>query len=440
MAGQASDKKGQFIAQPSFDYSLNEESRLFDEGLDHGRLETSMDIVVFMRDRSGIHITIEEGQIAEAEELFGIVMEEQGLPEEYKDIFSLWLVSPLLELRLKRNHRPFYIVQQWDEFCSKYTDAKAQDITKDEPVLMFQRNVFFPKENEIEIDNEQVLGLLYHEAKYNVLEGRYILHSSDYHILAGIQALIQLGKYNSTDHVPATYRSVLHQYYPEHMYRRSSKPCLPFWSRAPPENCEEQLLESHQQITQVFDQVDIERNIAELYRRYLEVCRPYPFYGAAFFDCHIYKPQGKLSFLKRKENMECWTAISTDGVCVIEREKDEVLLAVPYVDLMWNYIEPQFDVDDDAFPCLMLQFLVVMEEEGGSEVTVTKLLQVFSRQAKHMDALIQSNVNRKKLASGKQGGDQVDGPVNLSDFASRVPNKLDKLCLQTFSTAGEALD
>ena len=57
-----------------------------------------------------------------------------------------------------------------------------------------------------QISQEQVLNLLFHEAKFNVLEGRYILQPEEYHMLAGIQALIQLGKYNHTDHIVQTYR------------------------------------------------------------------------------------------------------------------------------------------------------------------------------------------------------------------------------------------
>ena len=36
------------------------------------------------------------------------------------------------ELRLKKKHKPFYMVQQWDDLCSKYTDAKAEDISNGE--------------------------------------------------------------------------------------------------------------------------------------------------------------------------------------------------------------------------------------------------------------------------------------------------------------------
>ena len=47
-------------------------------------------------DKSGLHLTVEDGQNAEAGELFEMVMEEMSFPPEARDIFSLWLVSDLL--------------------------------------------------------------------------------------------------------------------------------------------------------------------------------------------------------------------------------------------------------------------------------------------------------------------------------------------------------
>lgn len=55
-----------------------------------------MDVCIFMRDRSGIHVQLEEGHHAEADDLFDIVLQDQGLPAECEDVFALWLVSPLL--------------------------------------------------------------------------------------------------------------------------------------------------------------------------------------------------------------------------------------------------------------------------------------------------------------------------------------------------------
>ena len=49
-----------------------------------------------MRDRKGIHVNLEDGQLAEASDLFEIVLEQRGLPPESENVFSIWLVSPLL--------------------------------------------------------------------------------------------------------------------------------------------------------------------------------------------------------------------------------------------------------------------------------------------------------------------------------------------------------
>ncbi|XP_045176193.2 putative FERM domain-containing protein FRMD8P1 isoform X3 [Mercenaria mercenaria] len=442
MAVSRSNNQGKDLNKiPSLDYSneeeLNEDTRLMYEKYKDKMDDASLDVCIFMRDRTGIHVQLEEGHQAEADDLFDIVLQDQGLPAECEDVFALWLVSPLLELRLKKKHKPFFMVQQWDELCSKYTDAKAEEIHDDEPVLMFQRNVFFPKEQEVNITYEQVLRILYHEAKYNVLEGRYILNSDEYHTLAGIQALLSMDKYNSRDHIIETYRASLHQYYPEHVYRKPSGFFARRKSQGPKDAIEERWLNAHRQISQEYENEDIDSKRGELYRRYLEYLWPYPFYGAAFFDSFINKPQGKLGFLKRSHNIETWTAINTNGVCLIDREKDEVLLAVPYTELCWEYGEPQFDVDDDSFPCVFLQFLVNERTPDGVERRVTKVLQVYSRQAKMMIALIESCVERKKLLRrGIPAIDDVDGMTGQNEFHARCINKLGKMCLTTFTTSG----
>ena len=51
---------------------------------------------MWLRDRKGIHVNLEDGHLAEAADLFEIVIEQRGLPPESEDIFSIWLVSPLL--------------------------------------------------------------------------------------------------------------------------------------------------------------------------------------------------------------------------------------------------------------------------------------------------------------------------------------------------------
>ena len=61
------------------------------------------------------------------------------------------------ELQLKPTHVPFKLACYWEELLEKYTNADAQDIERDEPVLMFQRNVFFSRSKEKQVGTKQCL-------------------------------------------------------------------------------------------------------------------------------------------------------------------------------------------------------------------------------------------------------------------------------------------
>lgn len=55
----------------------------------------------------------------------------------------------------------------------------------------------------------RVLELLYEEAKHNILTGRYPCEISDYLMLGGIQARLELGPYDANIHTPPQIRTVL---------------------------------------------------------------------------------------------------------------------------------------------------------------------------------------------------------------------------------------
>ena len=55
-----------------------------------------IEMVVYLRDRTGVMFTLEDGHLARAEELLEMVCEEQGLPAEAQRVFALWLVSTLI--------------------------------------------------------------------------------------------------------------------------------------------------------------------------------------------------------------------------------------------------------------------------------------------------------------------------------------------------------
>lgn len=57
-----------------------------------------------------------------------------------------------------------------------------------------------------------VLELLYEEAKCNILEGRYPCDVSQYTMLGGIQARLELGPYNTQVHSNKYLRQVIRQF------------------------------------------------------------------------------------------------------------------------------------------------------------------------------------------------------------------------------------
>ena len=78
--------------------------------------------------------------------------------------------------------------------------------------------------------------------------------------------------------------------------------------------------------------------------------------------------------------------------------------------------------------------------EMGRASSVTKLLKVYSREAKLMDALIETCVHRKLLQRQDSGGDDVVDSAVGDSAAHRVVYKLDRLCLSDFTTDGEKID
>lgn len=188
------------------------------------------------------------------------------------------------------------------------------------------------------------------------------------------------------------------------------------------------------------------------------MCWSYPFYGSAFFSGQVETPTGRFKkLILPPPDTEVWTAINTDCVTVIDRARRELLLSIPFSQLSWEFRDPDFDGDNDPPPCLFLQFLtnetsegvegsvagngVQGDPEGGNATgALTKLLKVYSREAKLMDALIETCVRRKLHQRQRSPGiDFVDS--GLFDSSSRkILNKLERLCLSTFTKEGESLD
>ena len=165
----------------------------------------------------GLKMEIEDGASATVFEIIQALVEEEdlGLSRQTPEVFTLWMTSPLLDVQLKPHHKPFYIRREWNHFLQRFSSAPLAKKTLDEPILSLQRNVFFQKRDEVKIRDTKMLELLYEEAKYNILTGRYPCEISDYIMLGGIQARLELGSYDAAVHTPNYFRNIMFRYIDE---------------------------------------------------------------------------------------------------------------------------------------------------------------------------------------------------------------------------------
>ncbi|OWR44752.1 putative FERM domain-containing protein FRMD8P1 isoform X1 [Danaus plexippus] len=351
-------------------------------------------------------------------------------------VFSLWMCSPLLEIQLKPHHCPWRVWAAWQQLLVRYGHGSPSRRAKDQPVLRMQRNVFFPKHLEEGIKDSKIQELLYEEARYNVVNGRYPLESAQAVMLGGLQARIQLGPYDPHRHTAKFFREHQREYLPAHVRRGGWARLVPAGRKGSPEA---RLLEHAQRPPAAPPR--------KLRHKYLTHTRTLPTYGAAFFQGQIEQPLRSLTSLLTHEDIPVLVAINACGVYVIDDTESTVLLGLLYEELSWDIGLPSDD-NEDCLPCLFLQFMVV---ENG--LRVSKILQVFSKQAIMMDTLIEHFAGEYRRRIGQDTPSEHanydyhsdSGSISLPPLSRpdspqrRLANKLSRLALATHDGRGNLL-
>ncbi|KAJ8942780.1 hypothetical protein NQ314_009948 [Rhamnusium bicolor] len=323
---------------------------------------------VYLHNHTAIMMEIEDTPTATCELMCQAIVnsDELGLNKQLaSQIFTLWMVSPLLELQLKPSHRPYETRQYWRALVEQYSHASYNRQHRDEPKLMFQRNVFFPQHLEEKIKDQKILELLYEEARHNILEGRYPCEVVHYIMLGGIQARVELGPYNPQIHSTHYFREEQLKYLPMHVRKSATWTWLPISSK---NSAEVRLLEQ-------FKRIPNSATNRKLMKKYLEFCWSLPFYGSAYFEGQVEQPS--------------------------------ILLGLRFEEFSWEYARPSKEEDPNCLPCLFIQFMVV---ENGARVS--KILQVFSRQASLMDTLITVFVTQHKSRSNDETDKSFENQIS----------------------------
>ncbi|XP_027711942.1 FERM domain-containing protein 8 isoform X2 [Vombatus ursinus] len=335
------------------------------------------DVLVYLMDDTVVPLAVENVASITAQDLHRTIREALQLPDIAVEAFALWLISPLLEVQLKPKHQPYKVCRQWPDLLFRFTDAPEDDMAVDEPSLQFRRNVFFPKRKELQVNNEDVLRLLYEEAKFNVLEVRYPCDVEDCEKLGALVCRLELGPYRQGQQTACAVKEKLDSFLPAHLCKRPHSLFTAFRSRGP------RLVPGEQGLLSAYQEVKEEAACPEAelltrhYRAYLLKCHELPYYGCAFFCGEVDKPaQG---FLHRGGRKAVTVAINLEGVHVIDTKEKHVLLGLRFQELSWDYT-----CSGDDEPILWLEF------DGESEgMPVNKLLKVYSKQAELMSGLIE---------------------------------------------------
>ncbi|XP_039574149.1 FERM domain-containing protein 8, partial [Passer montanus] len=114
---------------------------------------------------------------------------------------------PPPEVQLKPRHRPLRLVRHWPELLLRFSLASPAAIAQDEPCLQLRRNVFFPKSRELELQEEELLRLLYEEAREQLRGGRYPVDPPEAAELGGLSCRLRLGPFEPGRHTELSLRS-----------------------------------------------------------------------------------------------------------------------------------------------------------------------------------------------------------------------------------------
>ncbi|KAJ7307455.1 hypothetical protein JRQ81_009475 [Phrynocephalus forsythii] len=350
----------------------------------------TQDVLVYLVDDTIVRLTVDNLPLVTARELHRIVLETLRLPEYGLEVFSLWLVSPFLELQLKPKHQPYKLCRQWQDLLFRFTSCSGEEILEDEPSLQFRRDIFFSRRKELQIHDEDVLRLLYEEAKHNILEGRYPCDLADCEVLGALVCRVNLGLFDPEQHTTCFLKERLDTFLPSYLCRRGHRFLSGLWKRGatqPPAD-EQGLLHAYQTISKEEDDGAGEEHAAlcKLYHTYLQKCHELPYYGCAFFSGEIDKPAQGL--LHRSGRKAVTVAISLEGVYVIDSKEKHVLLGLHFQELSWDHTFPSEE-----------EHILWLEFDGENEGTpVNKLLKIYSKQAELMSSLIEYCIELNTIA------------------------------------------
>ncbi|XP_078490331.1 putative FERM domain-containing protein FRMD8P1 isoform X3 [Ciona intestinalis] len=360
-----------------------------------------MNVVIYLSDNTGHQFEIPNGRLTPTSQYLQLIIATLKLPDALaKKCFSIWLKSPLLGVQLKPQHIPFRMVKQWPMLVEKFSMGTEIEKSQDEPALLFRRNAFLTKEEEMLITDEDVLNILMMEAKYNIQQGIY---PCDFEDVEQLGTLLCLKLEDKEKEIQGIVKENLQTLVPPHMARIKRS----FLSRQ--NSIEEKVLKS---VKKGPKSDPINTTI-----EFMKICWQLPYYGSVIFDGLVERAQNNplTSLFTTQTSLPVKVAINTSGVWVIDQEKKHVLIGLLYDEFNWEMAPPQ-EEESDAGTSIASLFL----EFDDPKTKENEMLRIMSKEAPMMNSMIETCII---MIREKEQIEQAQNAAGPSEESNGVNSK-----------------
>uniref|UniRef100_A0AAF5HY84 FERM domain-containing protein n=1 Tax=Strongyloides stercoralis TaxID=6248 RepID=A0AAF5HY84_STRER len=252
-------------------------------------------VTIYLMDNSFFTINLlKKGPLTGSQILFEFSLFTGGDFEIINEMFSLWMISPLLEILLGGEDKPSEVRDKWEILLKKYSWKYKKYPKIDVPCLVIRRNFLMPIHREVEILNYYeknkyklysfFVKILFMDAKDEYLRGRYLVGKENENELT--QILVFLSEYEvGTDKVNQNILKELNKSLrPKHHTSYSS-----FFNDVSFKKIKEVFNESHSFITNNSLSFNKRDSPLPLMVSFLNKVRTFLTYGSVFYKCYLSK-------------------------------------------------------------------------------------------------------------------------------------------------------
>lgn len=378
---------------------------------------------------NGIELNIESGKTADSETLLFHLAKEYDIEyEAFCEMFAIWMVSPLLEIQLKPEHRPYECRQGWETLLNRFTDVpRGRTLVVDEPILILRRSAVLTSDREFQLLNRfpQCAHFLIIDAREMILLGRLHFLSLDETIrVAALLFCLQYGDFKEQEHDVAFIRNNIEEMLPERTCESIAAKTIFGKSMNKKTAQEEQLLNYWRECSKQQSETEKEYELLKTLAEHSSC------YGAAWFAARMEKKTSRASlrnFGQTFAEVEVNVGINDRFLTIIDANFTEPLLVQSLDEMSWK-LEGNKE-DQTQFLILNISCDEEIKEGFSTQINITNnettlFLMITGNQTPLIDALLNRMSGRRLERTISDSSSSSDSSTSSAGHAALIQSKL----------------